>query len=91
MIHSTLLIRRNSKRTIATTQYWTNKVPRDDIIEYIEGLDKLENMSELDEHVSFNIGGNKYFSRECADDILVIFVTDIDENDRQIHTTEVHP
>jgi small GTP-binding protein len=86
MIHSTILIRKNSKRTIASTQYWTNKVPREDIVEFIEGLEKLENMSELDEHVSFNIGGNKFFSRECAEDILVIFVTDIDEQDRQIHS-----
>jgi small GTP-binding protein len=61
-------------------------VPREDIVEYIKGLDKLENMSELDEHVSFNIGGNKFFSRECAEDILIIFVTDIDANDRQIHS-----
>jgi small GTP-binding protein len=85
MIHSTLLIRRNSKRTIATTQYWTIKVPREDIVEYIEDLDKLENISKLDKHVSFNIGGNKFFNRECAEDIVVIFVTDIDANDRQIH------
>jgi small GTP-binding protein len=85
MIHSTLLIRRKSKRTIAVTHYWTIKVPRESIVEYINGLDKLENISELDKDVSFNIGGNKFFSRECAEDILVIFVTDIDENDRQVH------
>jgi small GTP-binding protein len=61
-------------------------VPRESIVEYVDGLDKLENISELDEHVSFNIGGSKFFSRECSKDILVIFVTDIDENDRQIHS-----
>lgn len=85
MIHSTLLLRRKSKRTIAQTQYWTVKVPRESIVEYIDGLDKLDDLKAEHEEVSFNISGNKFFSRECAEDTLVVFITDIDENDRQIH------
>jgi small GTP-binding protein len=61
-------------------------VPRENIVEYIDGLDKLDQLDDEHEEVSFNISGSKFFSRECADDTLLIFVTDIDENDRQIHS-----
>ncbi|MHA1959139.1 MAG: ADP-ribosylation factor-like protein [Candidatus Thorarchaeota archaeon] len=85
MIHSTVLIRPSSKRTIASSRYWTVEVPRKDVTEYLAALSQLSSVSEGREDISLNIGGNKYFSRVCAENITLIFITDIDENDRIVN------
>ncbi len=85
MIHSTVLIRMKSRRTIASSQYWTVKVPKRDISEYITALMELRKVSEGKRGISLNIGGNKYFSRECVEGILIIFITDIDEPDNTVN------
>jgi small GTP-binding protein len=60
-------------------------VPRKDVIEYLVALSQLSSVSEGREDISLNIGGNKYFSRVCAENITLIFITDIDENDRIVN------
>ncbi|MHA1638502.1 MAG: ADP-ribosylation factor-like protein [Candidatus Thorarchaeota archaeon] len=84
MIHSTVLIREKSKRTIAGSQYWTIKVPKSEINEYLKSLTKLQEVSQGREDISLNVGGNKYYSRVCTEDTLLIFITDIDEHDRTV-------
>jgi small GTP-binding protein len=60
-------------------------VPRKDVTEYLAALSQLSSVSEGREDISLNIGGNKYFSRVCAENITLIFITDIDENDRIVN------
>ncbi|MHA1936027.1 MAG: ADP-ribosylation factor-like protein [Candidatus Thorarchaeota archaeon] len=85
MIHTTVLLREKSKRTVAGSQYWTTKIPRSDIIEYLSSLKNLLAVSKGREDISLNIEGNKYFSRNCGKDLIIIFITDIDENDRNVN------
>jgi len=80
-----VLIRIKSKRTIAASQYWTIKVPKKEINEYLASLKKLKAVSKGRDDISLNIGGNKYFSRECDEDSLLIFITDTGEHDRTVH------
>lgn len=85
MIHTTILMKLKSKRTAATSRYWTVKIPRKDVLEYISARKKLEEVSQGREDISLTINGNKYFSRICNNDMLLIFITDIDERDRLIN------
>ncbi len=86
MIHTTLLIRTESKRTVASTRYWTTSVPRKDILEYMGLRGKVQQLSDGREDIPLTIGGNKYFSRECGKDLLLVFITDIDEQDRLVNS-----
>ena len=82
MIHSTVLLRSGSGRTIATSRYWTTKVPKKEITEYLKSLVDLREVSGGREDISLLVGGNKYFSRKCTDEILLVFIADIDQHDR---------
>ncbi len=85
MIHTTLLIREKSKRTVVGSRYWTIEVRRKDIREYLKMREALMEVSHGREDIPLTIQDNKYYSRECTDDLLLIFITDIDENDRIIN------
>lgn len=85
MIHTTVLIRTKSNRTVVGTRYWTIEVPRKDITEYLKMRTALSEVSQGREDIPLTINENKYFSRECGDAFLLIFITDIDENDRGIN------
>ncbi|MDF1538053.1 MAG: ADP-ribosylation factor-like protein [Candidatus Thorarchaeota archaeon] len=85
MIHTTLLIRTKSKRTVVGSRYWTIEVPRKDITEYLKMRKALTEVSQGREDIPLTINENKYYRRNCTDDFLLIFITDIDENDRLIN------
>lgn len=85
MIHTTLLIRMKSKRTVVGSRYWTIEVPRKDVREYLKMRKALLEVSKGTEDIPLTINDNKYFSRMCGKELLLIFVTDIDENDRAIN------
>jgi small GTP-binding protein len=57
-------------------------VPRSDIKEFLKARLDLLKVAKEDQGISLNVGGNKYFSHKIAPNILLIFITDIDENDR---------
>ncbi len=84
MIHSTVLLRTKSSRTIASTQYWTIKVPRKDIKEFLKARQELIKVAKGKKGISLNVSGNKYFGQNVSPDILLVFITDIDENDRMV-------
>jgi len=84
MIHSTVLLRTKSSRTIADTQYWMFQVPRSDIKEFLKARQELLKVAKGEKGISLNVGGNKYFAQSVSPDILLIFITDIDENDRNV-------
>lgn len=84
MIHSTVLLMAKSSRTISSTEYWTTKVPRKDIKEFLKAHEELLKVTSGKKDISLNIGGNKYFARNITPDVLLIFIADVDENDRTV-------
>jgi len=84
MIHSTVLLRTKSSRTIASTEYWTVKVPRKDIKEFLKVRQELLKVAKGKKDISLNVGGNKYFAQNINSDVLLIFIADDDENDRTV-------
>jgi len=84
MIHGTILLSTKSGKTITSTEYWTVKFPLKDINEFLEAYQQLLIDEKESRGVSLVIGGSKYFAHEVIEDILLVFITDIDENDRTI-------
>lgn len=84
MIHTTLLIRTKSRRTVAGTRYWTTNVARKDIIEYLKVREKVQEVSQGRQEIPLIINENKYFSQACGLELLLVFITDVDENDRSV-------
>ncbi len=84
MIHSTVLLDIENGKTIATTEYWTVKISLSDINEFLEAYQQLLNDEKESIGVSLVIGGSKYFTQEVTDDTLLIFITDIEENDKSV-------
>ncbi|MBN2229539.1 MAG: GTP-binding protein [Candidatus Thorarchaeota archaeon] len=85
MIHSTVLLRSTSGRTIASSQYWTIQVPKKDITEFLKVREQLLKVSTDRGDVSLTVAGNKYFGREINSDLFLIFIADIEENDRSVN------
>ncbi|MCK5238683.1 MAG: GTP-binding protein [Candidatus Thorarchaeota archaeon] len=85
MIHTTLLLRTKSRRTVVGSRYWTIEVPRSDIREYLKMKQALSEVAKGRDDIPLTIKENKYFSKACGDELLLIFITDIDENDRDIN------
>jgi small GTP-binding protein len=85
MIHSTVLLRVKSKRTIASSQYWTYQVPKSDVNEFLATRDELGKVSTDRDDISLSIAGNKYFAREIPPDFLLVFVADLDESDKSVN------
>jgi small GTP-binding protein len=85
MIHSTVLLRVKSKRTIASSQYWTYQVPKSDLNEFLATRDELGKVSTDRDDISLSIAGNKYFAREIPPDFLLVFVADLDESDKSVN------
>ncbi|MFW9931187.1 MAG: ADP-ribosylation factor-like protein [Candidatus Thorarchaeota archaeon] len=85
MIHTTLLIRLKSKRTVASTRYWTTNVARKDIVEYLKLREKVQEVADGRQDIPLIIEENKFFSQMCGSDLLLIFITDVDEVDRSVN------
>lgn len=74
-----------SNRTIASSRYWTIEIPRKDITEYLTSRKELEKVSKGREDISLTVKKNKYFGRVVNNSTLLVFVADIDENDRSVN------
>ncbi len=83
MIYSTVLINAKSRRKIASSEYWTDPIPRAIINKYLREFDSLIEKSEHLKYKPVVLENFKFFSRECGTGI-VIFVTDLHEPDDEI-------
>jgi len=85
MIHSTILFNTKTNRILASTKYWTIRVSRKNVNEYIQSRSELMRVLKGREDISLTVEGNKYFGREIKKDVFLIFITDIDESDRFVN------
>jgi ADP-ribosylation factor-like protein 1 len=73
-----------SRRRIATSDYWTHRVSKSQISKYLNTLLEMIERSERLKYKPAIIEDFKFYSRECFDDILIIYVTSIDEADDEV-------
>ena len=81
MIYNTVLMNSASRKKIATSDYWTHKVSRSQLTKYLNTLLEMIEKSERLKYKPAIIDDFKFYSRECGEEELIIFVTDLDESD----------
>ncbi|MGY5880940.1 MAG: ADP-ribosylation factor-like protein [Candidatus Thorarchaeota archaeon] len=84
MIYNTVLMNTASRKRIATSDYWTHKVSRSQLSKYLNTLLEMIERSERLKYRPAIIGEFKFYSRECGDDTLIIFIMDLDEPDADV-------
>lgn len=83
MIYSTILLNAQNRRKIASSEYWTEPIPRKIINQYLSQLEALIEKSERLKYKPVTIEQFKFISRECGKGII-IFVTDLEESDEDV-------
>jgi small GTP-binding protein len=83
MIYSTILLNADTRRKIASSEYWADPIPRKFINQYLSQLEALIKKSERSKYKPVIIDEYKFISRECGKGII-IFVTDRDESDEDV-------
>ena len=84
MIYNAVLMNTTSRKKIATSDYWTHKVSSALLSKYLNTLLEMIERSERLKYKPVNIGEFKFYSRECAEKTLIIFVMDLDEPDTEV-------
>jgi small GTP-binding protein len=84
MIYNTVLMNTTSRKRIATSDYWIHKVSRSQLSKYLNTLLEMVERSERLKYKPAIIDDFKFYSRECGDDTLIIFVMDINELDDEV-------
>jgi small GTP-binding protein len=81
MIYNAVLMNTASRRRIVTSDYWTHKVTRKELSDYLNTLLEMIERSERLKYKPALIDDFKFYSRECGEDIIIIFVMDPDDPD----------
>ncbi|TFH05741.1 MAG: GTP-binding protein [Candidatus Thorarchaeota archaeon] len=81
MIYNTVLMNTASRKMIATSDYWTHKVSKSQLSKYLNTLLEMIERAERLKYKPAIIDDFKFYSRECGDDTLIIFVMDLNEPD----------
>jgi len=84
MIYNTVLMNTASRKKIATSDYWTHKVSRSQLTKYLNTLLEMIEKSDRLKYKPAIIGDFKFYSRECCDDTLIIYVMSLDEPDDEV-------
>jgi len=84
MIFNIVLMNTTSRKRIATSDYWIHKVSRSQLSKYLNTLLEMIERSERLKYKPAIIDDFKFYSRECGEDILIIFVMDINEPDDEV-------
>jgi len=84
MIYNTVLMNTTSRKRIATSDFWIHKVSRSQLSKYLNTLLEMVERSERLKYKPAIIDDFKFYSRECGDDTLIIFVMDINELDDEV-------
>lgn len=84
MIYNTVLMNTASRRRIATSDYWTYKVSSSQLTKYLNTLLEMIEKSERLKYKPAIIDDFKFYSRECGEGILIIYVMDLNEADDEV-------
>lgn len=84
LIHNTFLIRISTKEILASTQYWPVEVTTETINEFINTREELRVANDDISELPLIIEDYKFHAKDLATDILLVFVTDKDEDETSI-------
>ncbi len=84
MIHNTFLIRLSTKETLASTQYWPVDVSPDTITEFVNTREELLAANGDASELPLIIEDYKFHAKDLINDVILVFVTDKDEDESSI-------
>lgn len=84
MIYSVVLVNVANRRSTASSDYWNQRVSRAQLKRYLSSLAEMAEKSERLKYKPTVIDDLKFFSRECGNDSLIVFVTDLRESEDEV-------
>ena len=84
MIHNTFLIRISTKEILASTQYWPVEVTNDTVTEFVNTRKEIHEANGDVSELPLIIEDYKFHAKDFVSDVLVVFVTDKDEDESSI-------
>ncbi|TFG13990.1 GTP-binding protein [Candidatus Thorarchaeota archaeon] len=87
MIHNTFLMRISSKEILASSQYWPVEVTAESLEEFIETREELRSDDISLANLPLSIDDDKFVGADVVKDLVLIFVSDVGE---QEHTLIEH-
>ena len=85
MIIKTYLIHISTSQILATSKYWPIDVPEDEIREFLKTRSEIQESSpDSFTELPLVIDDNKYMAIEVVEDLLLVYVTDAEEDERAI-------
>ena len=84
MIHNTFLIRISNKEILATTRYWPVDIPNEALDEFISTRETLRSEHDEVAELALTVGDYKFHAEDVISDVLLVFVTDKDEDESSI-------
>jgi small GTP-binding protein len=85
LIIKTYLIHISTSQILATSKYWPIDVPEDEIREFLGTRSEIQESSpDSFTELPLVIDDNKYMAIEVVEDLLLVYVTDAEEDERAI-------
>ena len=84
MIHNTFLIRISSKEILAGTKYWPVDIATDVLEEFVSTREDLRSEHDEVAELALTVGEYKFHAKDVISDVLLVFVTDKDEDESSI-------
>lgn len=84
MIHNTYLIRISNKEILASTKYWPVDIPREVIDEFIKTREDLRLEHDEVPELALTVGTHKFHAKDVVSDVILVFVTDKEEEESSI-------
>ncbi|MGY5876623.1 MAG: ADP-ribosylation factor-like protein [Candidatus Thorarchaeota archaeon] len=85
MIHNTFLVRESTGEILVSSQYWPIEVTSVEMKEFVSTRSEIKTASGTDfSELPLIIQDNKMMAAECIKDVLLVFVTDVGEDEKSI-------
>ncbi len=84
MIHNTFLIRISNKEILAAAKYWPVDITNEDLDEFVSTREDIRSGSDEVAEMALTVRDYKFHAKDVISDVLLVFVTDKDEDESSI-------
>jgi len=84
LIHNTFLIRISNKEVLAGAKYWPVDITNDVLEEFVSTREDLRSEHDEVAELALTVGEYKFHAKDVISDVLLVFVTDKDEDESSI-------
>jgi len=84
LIHNTFLIRISNKEILAAAKYWPVDITNEDLDEFVSTREDIRSGSDEVAEMALTVRDYKFHAKDVISDVLLVFVTDKDEDESSI-------